>query len=61
MCPAGVPNGSSGPRLNVSINGNQAAQDANCYGFCPASGAKLGENGADVELHGVFRDVELRS
>src|SRR6266851_3696611 len=55
------PYGSSGPRLNVSLNGNQAAQDADGYGFCPASGAELSENGADVELHGVFRDVELRS
>jgi len=50
----------SGPRLNLSLNGNQAAQDADRYGFCPASGAELGENGADMELHGVFRDVELR-
>ena len=56
-----VPNGSSGPRLNLFLNGNQAAQDADCYGFCPASGAELGENGADMELHGVFRDVELCS
>jgi hypothetical protein len=47
----------SGPRLNLSLNGNQAAQDADCYGFCPASGAKLGQNGADVELHGVFRTL----
>ena len=43
------------------LNSNKAAQDADCYGFCPASGAELGENGADMELHGVFRDVELRS
>ena len=55
------PYGSSGPRLNLSLNGNQAAKDADGYGFCPASGAELGENGADMELHGVFRDVELRS
>ena len=48
-------------RLNVSLNGNQPAQNADCYGFRPASGAELGENRADVELHGVFRDVELRS
>jgi hypothetical protein len=61
MCPAGVPNGGSGTRLSLSLNGNQAAQDADCYGFCPASGAQLGENGADMELHGVFRDVELCS
>lgn len=55
------PYGRFGPRLNLSLNGNQAAQDADCYGFCPASGAELGQNRADVELHGVFRDVELRS
>ena len=47
--------------LSLSLNGNQAAQDADCYGFCPASGAELGENGADMELHGVFRNVEVRS
>jgi hypothetical protein len=46
--------GSSGQRLNLSLNGYQAAQDANCYGFCPASSAELGQNRADVELHGVF-------
>ena len=51
----------SGTRLSLSLNGNQAAQDADGYGFGPASGAELGENGADMELHGVFRDVELRS
>ena len=51
----------SRPRLNLPLNGNQAAEDADCYGFCPASGAELGENGADMELHGVFRDIELRS
>ena len=61
MCPAGVSNSSSGPHLNLFLNGNQAAQDADCYGFCPGSGAELGENGADMELHGVFRHVELRS
>jgi hypothetical protein len=55
------PNCSSEPRLNLSLNGNQAAQDTDCYGFCPASGAELGQNGANVELHGMFRDDELRS
>ncbi len=46
---------------NLSLNGNQAAQDADCYGLCPASGTELGENGADMELYGVFRDLKLRS
>jgi len=55
------PNGNSRRHLNLSLNGNQAAQDAGCHSFCPAAGTELGENGTHMELHSVFRDVELRS
>jgi hypothetical protein len=48
-------------RMEIVLNGDQAAQDADCYGFCPASGAELGENGTDMEFNGVFRDVEPSS
>jgi hypothetical protein len=30
------------------VTGSRGREDADCYGFYPASGTELGENGADV-------------